>query len=42
MRGVHTATCCLLAVLALSGCMRTASLTSLSPGDTVFVGERWF
>jgi hypothetical protein len=31
MRSVRAAICCLVAALALSG-----------PGDTVFVGERWF
>jgi len=42
MRGVRAVNRCLLAALGLSGCMRTALSTPLSPGDTVLVGERWF
>ena len=42
MRGVRAVNRCLLAALALSGCMRTAALTSLGAGDTVLVGERLF
>jgi hypothetical protein len=43
MRSVHAAIFCLLAALALSGCMRVVVPlgTALSPGDTVLVGERW-
>jgi polysaccharide biosynthesis/export protein len=52
MRGACAAISCLLAALALPGCMRTASpvasiqprsdLDSAAYGDTVQVGERWF
>ena len=37
MRGVRAVVPCLLAALALSGCLRAPG-----PGDTVHVGERWF
>jgi hypothetical protein len=39
MQGVRAATSCLLAVLALSGCIGMASPISLGPG--VLVGEGW-
>ena len=44
MRGVRAAIPRLLVALALPGCMRTSVPlgTSLSPGDTILVGERWF
>jgi hypothetical protein len=42
MRGVRAVNRCLLAALALSGCMCTAAPTPLVASDTVLVGERWF
>jgi len=44
MRGVLAVIFCLLAALALSGCMGGPAPvgTALGPVDTVLVGERWF
>jgi hypothetical protein len=50
MQGARAAISCLLAALALPGCMPATTpiatlqllSTSLGPGDTVQVGERWF
>jgi hypothetical protein len=37
MRGVSAVMICLVAALALPGCVHTTG-----PGDTVLVDERWF
>ncbi|WP_159012661.1 hypothetical protein [Bradyrhizobium sp. S69] len=54
MQGARAAISCLLAALALPGCMPATAPTaavqprgdldgaSLGPGDTAQVGERWF